>query len=116
MLSWSASTVARTWTTFSFLLPVSFLEYLVFLIIAGLITSQVFKSKWRNHIFIVVCLAILIEANGFYLFEQTGVDLYGLIFSEDFSPPANRKRYHFIRDALFCFIHISYYDFRFKTR
>lgn len=83
-----------------FLTPSVFLEYTVFLIIAGLITSQVFKSKWRNHIFIVVCLAILIEANGFYLFEQTGVDLYGLIFSEDFFT-LQIEKISFIRDALF---------------
>ena len=83
-----------------FLVPELLWEYSIFLIVVGLITSQNFKSKWRNHVLSALIIALLIEANGFYLYEQSGIDLYTAIFGEDFFTLQIEKTI-FIREVIF---------------
>lgn len=95
-----------------FLIPGILLEYAIFLVVVGVITSQSFKSKWRGYAIYALVLSILVDVNYFYFYERSGLDLYAMIFGEDFFTLLIEKA-ALLRDSVFVIFVIIFLIFDF---
>lgn len=85
-----------------FLVPATILEYSLFLILIGALSSNSSKTNWRNYGLLVALVCFAIEAYAFVFPSQsaTQFELYDAVFGDDMFTLRSEKII-FVRDLIF---------------
>lgn len=88
---------------FDYLFYLSFsvlFEYVLFLGLVGILTTEPLKSNWRPYGLLISFISIFFEIYSHLLQDHTGFEIYSIIFSEDFFT-LRYEKITFIRQMLF---------------